>query len=568
MQNRWKLKPLPPPEEVEKLSLEINTPEIVSTILVQRGVDTFDKAKKYFAPQLYDLYDPFLMKDMKKATARIINAIENQEQILVYGDYDVDGTTSVSLMYLFLRKLTSHVSYYIPDRHSEGYGVSEEGIEFANDNGFNLIITLDCGIKAFQTIKQANTYGIDCIICDHHLPDENLPNAFAILDPQRKDCEYPFKYLSGCGVGFKLIQAISKELKINEKETYQYLDLVAVSIAADIVPIIDENRILAKFGIDVLKNHPRPGLKVMIAPNEENFSINSIVFGIAPKINAAGRIGHASESVELLISDSDVEARKTIYKINELNLQRRDLDASITQQALDQISNSQQISNATSIVYNENWHKGVIGIVASRLIEKHYKPTLVFTKGSDDLLVASARSVKNFDLYNALEQCAPLLERFGGHMYAAGLSLKESNFDAFKDQFESVVSKTINIAQTIPEVEIDVETKLEALNTKVFRLISRMKPFGPKNMKPVFLTKNLMYAGEHKIIGKTKDHLQFSVFEPDSRTIMKVTGFGMADSIKKIKKHSFDLVYTLDENKWHGKTYYKLMAKDIKFHES
>ncbi len=567
MQNRWKLKPLPESDKVQSLSESINTPEIVSTILIQRGIDTYDKAKKYFSPQLSDLYDPYLMKDMDLAVDRVLKALDENQKILVYGDYDVDGTTSVSLMYLFLKSLTENVGFYIPDRHQEGYGVSEEGIQYAAENGYNLIITLDCGIKAIEQVNNANDKGIDVIVCDHHLPDIELPNAIAVLDPQRPDCNYPFSYLSGCGVGFKLVQALAQKLAIPEDQVFSYLDLVAVSIAADIVPIIDENRVLAKFGLEVLKNNPRPGLKVMIPENTEKLTISNIVFGIAPKINAAGRIDHASTSVDLLTSETEPEARKIIYSINDFNNTRRELDSTTTEEALAQLAATNQLDNATSIVYQQDWNKGVIGIVASRLIEKHYKPTLVFTKGTDDQLVASARSVKQFDIYSALEECAPLLDQYGGHMYAAGLSLKESNFEEFKHQFEKVVKNSISLSQTIPEIEIDVQNELEEINDKVFRIISRMEPFGPKNMKPVFLTENLLFGGEHKIIGKTKEHLQFSVFEPQSKKFMKVTGFGFAEHIKKIKKHSFDLVYTLDENYWQGKVYYKLMAKDIKFHE-
>ncbi len=567
MQNRWKLKPLPNTETVHKFAEEIQTPEIVSTILIQRGIDTFEKARYFFKPQLTDLYDPFLMKDMDKAVLRVLKAIEKGENILVYGDYDVDGTTSVALMYTFLKELYSQVSFYIPDRHNEGYGLSEKGVQFASDNDFQLIITLDCGIKAIENIELAKKLGIDVIVCDHHLPEEELPCAVAILDPQRPDCQYPFKFLSGCGVGFKLAQAIAQKTDYEENTIFKYLDLVVVSIAADIVPIIDENRVLAKFGIEILRNQPRAGLEVMISERMENLTISHIVFGIAPKINAAGRIDHASEAVELLIAESAPEARKIIKKINEFNTERRDLDAHTTEEALAQIASTKQENNASSIVYNENWHKGVIGIVASRLIDKYYKPTLVFTKGSDDLWVASARSVKNFDVYKALEECAPLLERFGGHMYAAGLSIKEENFAQFRMQFEDAVKNNISLAQQTPEIEIDVTARLSEITDKVYKRVGQMEPFGPKNMKPVFLSKNLLYGGKHKIIGKTKEHLQFAVFETESKEFKQVTGFNFAEHLKKIKKYPFDLVYTLDENHWQGRVYYKLMAKDIRFYE-
>ncbi len=551
--------------KVEMLISDLGIPKIIANLLVQRGIKTYEQARKFFRPQLTDLYDSYLMKDMDLAVNRIKSAIENNENILIYGDYDVDGTTSVSMMYLFLQSIYKNISYYIPDRYDEGYGVSMQGINFAKDNNIALIISLDCGIKANEPIQYAKNNGIDFIICDHHLPSNELPNAVAILDPQRFDCNYPYKYLSGCGVGFKLIQALGKEYNIENEKIFEYLDLVAVSIAADIVPITDENKTLAYYGLEKLRTSPRIGLKVMIPEeSKKRLTISNIVFQIAPKINAAGRIEHAEKAVELLISDNEMNARNFIYSINELNTTRKELDANITQEALLQIEETNQLNNFSTIVYNQNWHKGVIGIVASRLTEHYYKPTLVFTKGKDDELVASARSVKDFDIYSIIDKCSDLLTKYGGHMFAAGLSLQESNFELFKQKFEHEVRQNITHTQTVPVVEIDEEVEFTELTPKIYRLVNQMQPFGPDNMTPVFLTKNVQFAGNHRVMGKNSEHLRLSVFKEG--IFFDATAFGMGHLVKKFKKYAFDLVYSLDENHWQGKVYYRLMIKDVHFH--
>lgn len=565
MDNRWVIKPKADYYTTEQLKKELGIPKLIVNLLVQRGISTFDLSRKFFRPQLTDLYDSYLMKDMNLAVNRIQSAIKNKENILVYGDYDVDGTTSVSMMYLFLKSIYNNVTYYIPDRYDEGYGVSKQGIDFAIDNNISLIISLDCGIKANEQVQYAKDNNIDFIICDHHLPSDELPNAVAILDPQRSDCSYPYKFLSGCGVGFKLIQALAKEFNINDEKIFEYLDLVAVSIAADIVPLTNENKTLAYFGLEQLRNNPRIGLKVMIPEEQKKqLTISNIVFQIAPKINAAGRIEHAEKAVELLISDNEMNARNFIYTINELNTTRKELDTTITKEALQQVEETNQINNFTTIVYNESWHKGVIGIVASRLTEYYYKPTLVFTKGKDNELVASARSVKDFDVYSIIDKCSNLLTKYGGHMFAAGLSLHENNFELFKQKFEHEVRQNITHTQTVPVVEIDEEVEFTELTPKIYRLVSQMQPFGPENMTPVFLTKNVQFAGNHRVMGKNSEHLRLSVFKDG--IYFDATAFGMGHLVKKFKKYAFDLVYNLDENQWQGKTYYRLLIKDVHFH--
>jgi len=565
MENRWIVQPRGNEDKINFLINELAIPKIIASLLVQRGVDTFESARKFFRPSLSDLYDPYLMKDMDKAVERILKAVSNEENILVYGDYDVDGTTSVSMMYLFLSSFYSNVSYYIPDRYNEGYGISIEGVDYASDNNFSLIISLDCGVKANMQVDYAKEKKIDFIICDHHLPGEELPKAVALLDPQRLDCKYPYKYLSGCGVGFKLIQALAPEFNIAQEDVFLYLDLVAVSIAADIVPVTDENKTMAHFGIQKLRTNPRIGLKVMIPEEKKSLlSITDIVFQIAPKINAAGRIEHATRAVELLISNNEMNARGFIFNINELNTQRKELDSTITESALKQVVESGQVENYSTIVYNPQWHKGVIGIVASRLTEVYYKPTLVLTKGKDNELVASARSVKNFDVYAMIEKCSEYLTKYGGHMFAAGFSLKEENYDDFRIKFENEVKKTITKTQTIPSIEIDQETEFEELTSKIYRLVNQMEPFGPENMKPVFLTKNVLFAGNQKLMGKQNEHLRLQVYK--NKTVFDVTAFGMGHLVKKFKKYPFDLVYQLDENHWQGKIYYRLMVKDVKFY--
>lgn len=566
MQNRWSILAQSDEKEIDTLYSELKISRNIIKLLLQRKINSIQKARLFFRPTLNNLHNPFLMKDMDKAVNRILQAIENNENILIYGDYDVDGTTAVSAVYLFLFSYYNKVSYYIPDRYEEGYGISFQGIDYAKDNNISLIIALDCGIKELDKVEYANKKNIDFIICDHHLPGEKIPDAIAVLDPQRTDCNYPYKFLSGCGVGFKLIQALAEKLNLPQEKVFDYLDLVAVSIAADIVPITGENRILSIFGLKKLNEDPRLGLKVFTSEQTKGtYNISSIVFSIAPKINAAGRITHASDSVRLLTSQNEPEARKIYSSINQINTHRRELDNSITESALKEIKSSGQINNYSTVIYNPEWHKGVIGIVASRLIETYYRPTLVFTKGKENELVASARSVFGYDIYKALENCVEYLDKFGGHMYAAGLTLKKKNFSKFKMKFEETVKNTISENQRIPTIEIDQEIDFSELTEKFFRLIFRMEPFGPENMNPVFLTKNVQYAGNGtlKKIGEDKSHLKLDVFQ--GKSIIPAIAFGKGDLFEKIEHSLFDLVYSLDKNIWQGRTYYKINIKDIRF---
>ncbi|MDR1876592.1 MAG: single-stranded-DNA-specific exonuclease RecJ [Flavobacteriaceae bacterium] len=569
MQNRWLLLSRPNPAIAQKLAEELGFPQEITNLLLQRDIDTFDKTKEFFKPSLDKLHDPFLMKDMDVAVERIIRAVENNEKILIYGDYDVDGTTAVSMMYLFISSFYTNIDYYIPDRYEEGYGISYQGVDFAFDNGFSLIIALDCGIKEAEKTLYAKEKGIDLIICDHHLPDDMIPEAVAILDPQRPDCNYPYKFLSGCGVGFKLIQAISITKQIPLEKISSYLDLVAVSIAADIVPITGENRILTAFGLKRLLDDPRTGLKAFI-PKEtrETFSVNNVVFGIAPKINAAGRISHARNAVELLISQNEIDARKIYSRINELNNERRELDANITSEAIQEIVKTGQTKTYSTVVFNRKWHKGVIGIVASRLIEEYYRPTIVFTEGKNKDLVASARSVVGFDIYKALEATSEYLEQFGGHMYAAGLSIKKENFLFFKEKFESVVKETIKENQRTPTIEIDEEISLNIINKRFFRLINYFEPFGPGNMRPVFLAKQVNFGGDYTLMGKDKSHLKMIVFQDNIKNAFEAIAFKMGHLLPKFEKYPFDMVFTLYENYWQGKTFYQLQIRDVKFYEN
>lgn len=561
MENRWLLKPQPDPETIIKLIDEVNLPSSLALILAQRGVDDFQKAKNFFRPSLENLHDPFLMKDMEKAVERIIHAVNNLENILVYGDYDVDGTTAVSLMYEFLQSIYPKVTSYIPDRYEEGYGISFQSVDFAEDNDISLIIALDCGIKAHPQIQYAKDKNIDFIVCDHHLPGETIPNAAAVLDPKREDCGYPYEFLSGCGVGFKLIQAISQTLNLPEENLNRYLDLVAVSIAADIVPITGENRILAHFGLEQINKNPRVGLKIMLNEKVHNFNISHIVFGIAPKINAAGRIKHGSFAVSLLTSRTIEEAEHFVSEINLLNNQRKELDQSITLDAMDLLDSEIEKEKFTTVVYNPEWNKGVIGIVASRLIEHYYRPTFVFTKGNDGYLVASARSVKGFDLYAAIDKNAGILEKFGGHTAAAGLTIKESNFELFKERIEETVKNTISHSQRIPTVEIDYELNFDEINDKFLRILPQMAPFGPENMTPVFLSKNLI-ADDVRTLGKDKEHLKMMVYQRGTHQVFPAIGFNLGHFGDKVKSN-FDMVYSLEENHWNGKTTWQLSIKDI-----
>ncbi len=568
MAKRWILKAKPEEQIVQNLMDEVHVPYPLATILAQRGITNFNEAKTFFRPKLEDLHNPFLMKDMDLAIDRIQQAISKQENIMVYGDYDVDGTTSVSLLYSFLAKIYDNVSYYIPDRYKEGYGVSKEGIDFASDNDISLIIALDCGVKAIDNVQYAKENGVDFIICDHHLPGDQLPDAVAVLDPKRADCDYPYKGLSGCGVGFKLVQALAPLFSVPKEEVYNYLDLVVVSIAADIVPITGENRVLAHFGLKQLNSYPRLGLNMLI-PKESrgNVNISKIVFSIAPKINAAGRIKHATDAVKLLITDNEITARGYLSEIKSLNDTRKDLDANITENALRQIKENGEEDKYTTVVYEPSWHKGVIGIVASRLIDQYYRPTVVFTKGNNGSMVASVRSVKDFDVYEALTECADLLDRYGGHMYAAGLTMPEVNYPNFKRRFEQVVKDRIEKIQRIPSVEIDTELRFNEITPKFVRILNQFQPFGPGNMRPVFLTKNVKSAGDERLMGTEKEHLKLNVFSPDTRQVHTAVGFGMGDLYPKIKYEAFDMVYVIEENYWQGKAHLQLQIKDVRFHD-
>jgi single-stranded-DNA-specific exonuclease len=559
---RWTIKPKPDSEKVNHLAQALNIEKSVASLLIQRGIETFDQAKLFFRPSLQDLHNPYLMKDMDKAVGRIEKAIKNNENILVFGDYDVDGTTAVSLVSSYLKTYYPNVATYIPDRYDEGYGISFKGIDFADDNGFSLIIALDCGIKSIDHVAYANERNIDFIICDHHRPGHILPNAIAVLDPKRDDCNYPYDELCGCGIGFKLIQALGENRGETINDLVEYLDLVATAIGADIVPMTGENRILAHFGLIVINENPRPGIQALIAQSKvRTFTITDVVFKIAPRINAAGRIKHGNEAVALL-SEFDLE-QATIFasEIEKYNSDRKDLDKQITIEALNQIEENKEQNRFTNVVFQENWHKGVIGIVASRLIETHYKPTLVFTK-SGDKLAASARSVKGFDVYNALESCTEHLEQFGGHMYAAGMTLLPENYPKFKEAFEKVVQKSILPEQLEPEIAIDAEINFVDITPKLTRILKQFEPFGPLNMTPVFYTKNIKDTGYGKPIGKENEHLKLFVKQNNSEGISAI-GFSLGDKLE-IAKKPFEAVYTISENEFNGKIDLQLMLKDIK----
>lgn len=564
---RWTLKLKPYNHKIQHLAEALNVDEVIASLLLQRGVETFEQARQFFRPSLEDLHDPYLMKDMDKAVARIESAIIKGENILVFGDYDVDGTTAVSLVSSYLRSFYPNVATYIPDRYAEGYGVSTQGIDFADDNGFSLIIALDCGIKSIDKVAYAKTKGIDFIICDHHRPGDTLPDAVAVLDPKREDCSYPYDELCGCGVGFKLVQALGANRGQTIADLNPYLDLVATAIAADIVPITGENRVLAKFGLEVINTNPRPGIKALIQNlKRQTLTISDVVFVIAPRINAAGRIKHGNHAVELLTEFNLEQAEEFASQIEGLNADRKDLDKLITAEALRQIKQNNDQEKFTTVVYNETWHKGVIGIVASRLTETYYRPTLVFTK-SGDKLAASARSVKGFDVYNALDACANHLEQFGGHMYAAGLTLKEEQYAGFREKFEAVVAKTIHPDMLIPEITIDAELDFSQITPKFFRILKQFEPFGPGNMTPVFVSRGIKDSGFGKPIGADESHLKLFVRQGDSQGYAAI-GFGLATK-KDLACNGefFDAAYSIDENVWNGETTLQLRLRDIRCKE-
>ena len=566
MQKRWVLKSKTDVKITNKLREELNINAVLAELLVNRGIGSFDETKQFFRPQLSDLHDPFFMKDMEKAISRIIQAIGNKEKILIYGDYDVDGTTAVAVVYSFFREFHSQLEFYIPDRYAEGYGISTQGIDYAAANGFSLIIALDCGIKAIDKIDYANTKGIDFIIGDHHLPGEELPRAFAVLDPKRVDCDYPYKELSGCGIGFKIIQAFILTNGMDINACYQFLDLVAVSIASDIVPITGENRILSHFGLIKLNTNPCVGLKALIDLSNNRtkiFTVNDIVFQIGPRINAAGRIDHAKDAVKLLISKSLQEAKDFSSSIDDQNNVRKDFDLKITEEALALIEENVVLkSRKSTVLYKSDWHKGVIGIVASRLTEKYYRPTIILTE-TNGHIAGSCRSVIGFDLYEALSECADLLEQFGGHKYAAGLTMSLDNVSLFQDRFEEVVARRISPEMLTQEIQIDAKLQLKDIDAKFFRILQQFEPFGPQNESPIFLSKKVSSVGPAFPVGT--NHLKMTVVQEDSPSFDCI-GFGLAEHIDHINSgQSFDICYSIEENVWRNKRNLQLNIKGIRY---
>lgn len=559
----WEINYINSREDIVELSKQLNVSSTIASLLVSRGVRTYDEAKLFFRPSLDDLHDPFLMKDMDKAVNRILSAIDSNENILIYGDYDVDGTTSVALVSKFLKNnVTNNIQTYIPDRYNEGYGISYKSIDYAFENNFSLIIALDCGIKAIDKVSYANEKNIDFIICDHHKPDLQIPQAIAILNPLRNDCEYPFKYLCGCGIGYKLIQGLNLQKKTWNEAPENYLDLVAIAIGADLVPLNGENRVLCYHGLQVINKNPRAGIKAILRGiKNKSITLNEVSFQIAPRINAAGRIKHGNNAVELLIEEDFDKAIKFSNEIDIFNNQRREIDKTITSQALIQIEKNKEKSNFSTVVFQEDWHKGVIGIVASRLIEKYYRPTLVFTK-SNDCYAASARSVKGFDIYNAIESCKDYLIQYGGHKYAAGLTLKPDNFLKFKNAFEKIVKNSIDSKLMTPSIQVDEKIKLSTITPKFYRILKQFAPFGPSNKKPVFLSENLIDTGFCKTVGEENNHLKCIVTQKGYK--FSSIGFGIGEKIGLIKnKTPFNAVYNIEENYWNGKTSMQLKLIDL-----
>lgn len=553
------------PAVIHRLETELKIPHVLAGILAQRGIKTFEEARIFFRPELSHLHDPMLMQDMDKAVARLHRAISSNEKILVYGDYDVDGTTAVALVFSFLEKWNADAGYYIPDRYKEGYGISTAGIDYAAEHGYGLIIALDCGIKSNDKVEYARSKGIDFIICDHHRPGEVLPAAVAVLDPKRMDCNYPFKELTGCGIGYKLLQAYAKTNGIADGSLHSGLDLLAVSIAADIVPVTGENRILMFHGLKQIAETPSPGLQMLIKTNtaKRELEVSDLVFTLAPRINAAGRIGHATMAVELLLAPDAATAEKFAERLNKTNTDRKDIDLIMTQQALEMVaSRSEWVNRNSTVVFDDSWHKGVVGIVASRLIEKYYRPTIVLT-ASDGMATGSARSVKGFDVYEAIEACSDLLVQFGGHKYAAGLTLKAENVDAFREKFEAAVSARISPEMLIPEVEIDAPLSLNAIDGKFYRILKQFAPFGPGNMNPVFFTDNVNDRGWLRIVGT--NHLKMDIVDPaQPARIFPAMGFGMGEHYMALaQQKSFSMCYCIEENEFNGKIALQLGLKDV-----
>jgi single-stranded-DNA-specific exonuclease len=562
---RWNFKPLPDYQRIEQLSCAINVNPYLSAVLLQRGVDSAEAAKNFFRPSLEALHDPFLMQDMDRAVERLHRAIEQREKILIYGDYDVDGTTAASMAYLYLSEFHPHCEIYIPDRHREGYGISEAGIQYADENGFSLIIALDCGIKASDKVAKANLRGIDFIICDHHLPDNNIPHAVAVLDPKRPDCNYPYKELSGCGLGFKLLQAYARRYR-NEEEVFRYLDLVAVSTASDIVPITGENRILAYHGIRKLNQDPLPGLSALmeISGVQGKADVRSIVFALGPRINAAGRVAHASAAIDLLTARTLEEAREKVFPLNDNNAERRNYDMSITEEARAMIEQDEKLRQALStVLFKPTWHKGVVGIVAARCIEHYYRPTIILTE-SDGKITGSARSIRGFDIYEALVQCSDLLEKFGGHRYAAGLTLLPENLEAFIQRFEEVVARSTTPDMFIPVLDIDVPLPLEVISPAFVNVLNQMAPFGPENQQPVFVARKVQVA--HSLTLYRDKHLRLGVRQQNSDRIMQAVAFNQGGHYNRLAQgDTFSMAFTVEENNYNGNSTVQVRIKDIKF---
>jgi single-stranded-DNA-specific exonuclease len=566
MTARWIFKGSPDPEVVQKLAAEVGLHPIIAAILMERILDTPDLIRQYYRPSLDDLHDPFLMRDMEKAVARILQALQKREKILVYGDYDVDGTTAVALVFGYLRNYHSDTDFYIPDRYKEGYGLSRQGIDFAAAGGFSLLISLDCGIKAVDMTDYAREKGIDLIICDHHLPGDRLPRAVAILNPKLSDCPYPYKELSGCGVGFKLVQALCDRQHRDPDVLYDYLDLVAVSIAADIVPITGENRILAYHGLKKLNANPRAGFEALMksAGMRDEVNISGIVFGIGPRINASGRMDHAKTAVELLLADDYKETGRLAESLDLKNAQRKNFDSSITLEALKMIEDDSSFKlSKSTVLFKDDWHKGVIGIVASRCLDKHYRPTIILTKANGKA-TGSARSVDGFDIYEAIAACSDLLEQYGGHMYAAGLTLDLDKVNAFKERFEKIVADRILDEQLIPLIEIDALIDFRDVHYDFFNLLKQMAPFGPGNLQPVFVTNDLHTCGRPRIL--KEEHLKFTVQQGDTDQKLEAIGFGMAQYYDLVASGMrFSMAYHIEENTFMGNSSLQLRIKDLRF---
>ena len=565
----WQLKAKPATETVNALGQSLNISSELATMLVQRGIDTFEAAKSFFRPNLAEIHDPFLMKDMDKAVARLEKAINTKEKIMVFGDYDVDGTTSVSLMYDFLSKHHSDLIYYVPDRYIEGYGISKLGIDTAHEGGISLIIALDCGIKSVDKISYANSLNIDFIICDHHNPGSEVPAAVAVLDPKQIDCPYPFKELTGCGVGFKLLQAYSIKNNLDVSLLNDYLDFVVTSISCDIVPIIGENRILSYYGLKKINENPRTSLKVLreAAGVRGEMTIENVVFGFGPRINAAGRIAHAKKAIELMLETDEDQAKTFVASINQNNTDRKKFDESITAEAISMIENNDWLLNEakSTVLFSKDWHKGVVGIVASRCIEKYYRPTIILTE-SNGKATGSARSVAGFDLYDAIDACSDLIEQWGGHMHAAGMTLTLENVVPFQKKFDKIVSERITAEQQIQTINIDLEVDLSIIDFKFFGILKQMSPFGPMNMQPVFCSKGV-HIVRNSLMKMKEKHLKFQVADPETGVTFPVIGFGMVDSFyeKLSTAKTCDICYTLDINEFRDQKTLQLMLKDVKF---